>query len=1698
MENSGAESRNSSSVISSSEVAFPRGGATALTPLEVKEISNEVTSDVLFEASAGTNNKRSNGSKSEQVAKKMKKSQKKKSASSKDETEEEKSSVQIENFSYKNLIPETLVLAQISSINKMDLTLAVGDNLVGFVPLTSISDEIVQEIEDFENQQEEDSEEESDSEEGVTTIKHKPTLELPTLDGRFRVGQWLRAKVVKPSTDNSKNNKKRIQFTIEPEAVNSSIEQEDLMPGNLLQCSVKSVEDHGIIMNTGKSGLSGFVSNKELGEEADLVKIGSVLLMSIVSKPGSSRTITLRPAQSASKKSVVTSISSIDAIQPGMLVDALVSDVTKNGVVCKVFGLVDATFNLPHLNMYDLNALKHKYTIGNNVKARVIAVLLKAGTKRLILSQLPHIIALGDSNKAEALESFPIGHVFDEVEVKGSDPNYIYVSFGSSTLLGEVHNSKIGSDSTVESYTVGSKHKARVTGFNSVEGLLVLTLDPKQINVKYLSSGDVPIGEVVTGCEIVKVLPESGGIVLKIFGSIEAFVPREHMSDVRLVYPERKFKVGGKVRGRVLKKLGKTLQVTLRKSLVNAEDDEILTEFDNAKVGMKSPATVVKFVHNGALVAFFGNLSAYLPKNEISETFVNDASDYLKLGQTVNVKVLRIDEQAKRILVTLRQSTELSGAQKTAIADLIPGKSIVDATVVEKTNESVIVELSGNNLRGVIFTGHLSDGNYEQNRVQFKKLPVGSKVEALVLEKDMKARTAILTMKESLITEAKGYAEGIPAHFKDIQMDNRMLHGYVKSVTSMGLFVSFAGRLTGLVLAKYATDKAGEQLEKKFYKYQSVACRVVRIDTENKRFLLSLKERKGAEEGSDIPTINPVDKSKKFTNEYVPGVVTKAIIKSIRGTQLNLQLADNLQGRVDVTQCFNSWDEIKDKKQPLSQFHRGQEIEGTIIGYHDAKTHRFLPVTHRNNKNVILEFSLRSGSEILHLANVTAGSKWIAYVNNVADGYAWASISPSVKGRISFMELNDDVSVFDDLENNLPVGSAIQVVAKEVDTEHNSVILAGRSKVVSSFKDVKVGQRYPARVLKVKETFVLVELGSNVVASAYITDALNNYSDKLESVFHTNDFVTATVVEIDSDAEKIAVSLRTEDAKDKSINSIEDLTRGDIVHGFVKNVSNNGVYVALGRSVHALVRISDLSDAYLKEWKKYFKPYQPVVGKISACKEEGRILMTLKESEVNGELNILKKFEDLEVGEIFEGTVRRATDFGVFVKLDGTVNISGLCHHSEIADNKVENVTALFGEGDRVKVKVLAVDNEKKQLSLGMKASYFSESQEDNDESEDVEMEDAEDVEDEEDSEGENEEAEDEDEDDIMVDVEDHDSSDSDSEDDESSETEGTKMEGLSTNGFDWTASILDQAEDSSESEDEDFTQEKKKKKRSKTHTDDKTAELNTRAPQSVSDFERLLIGSPNSSIMWMNYMSFQLQLSEIEKAREIGERALKTINYREEQEKMNIWIALLNLENTFGTEETLEDVFKRSCQYMESLTMHQKLVGIYSMSEKFDKADALYKTMTKKFGKHISVWVQYGSSLLDRHLNAEAREVLAKALQILPKKEHIEVVRKFAQLEFSKGDPEQGRSLFEGLVSDAPKRIDLWNVYIDQETKQGDKKKVEDLFERVITKKLSRKQAKFFFSKWLAFEEERGSEQECARVKAKAAEYVQKHGKDE
>jgi rRNA biogenesis protein RRP5 len=100
----------------------------------------------------------------------------------------------------------------------------------------------------------------------------------------------------------------------------------------------------------------------------------------------------------------------------------------------------------------------------------------------------------------------------------------------------------------------------------------------------------------------------------------------------------------------------------------------------------------------------------------------------------------------------------------------------------------------------------------------------------------------------------------------------------------------------------------------------------------------------------------------------------------------------------------------------------------------------------------------------------------------------------------------------------------------------------------------------------------------------------------------------------------------------------------------------------------------------------------------------------------------------------------------------------------------------------------------------------------------------------------------------------------------------------------------------------------------------------------------------------------------------------------------------------------------------------------------------------------------------------------------------------KFAALEFHSpsGSPERGRTMFEGLLSAFPKRLDLWNQLLDLEVQQGDKDIVRALFERVAkTKGIKPKGAKAWFKRWSEWESINGDAKSQDRVRAKAEEWV-------
>ena len=165
------------------------------------------------------------------------------------------------------------------------------------------------------------------------------------------------------------------------------------------------------------------------------------------------------------------------------------------------------------------------------------------------------------------------------------------------------------------------------------------------------------------------------------------------------------------------------------------------------------------------------------------------------------------------------------------------------------------------------------------------------------------------------------------------------------------------------------------------------------------------------------------------------------------------------------------------------------------------------------------------------------------------------------------------------------------------------------------------------------------------------------------------------------------------------------------------------------------------------------------------------------------------------------------------------------------------------------------------------------------------------------------------------------------------------------------------------------------------------------------------------------------------------------------EDDKLNLWIAYMNLESKFGTTEQLQAVVKRALDVNDRRKVYLQLINIYRSTDNNQLVEDIYKKLCKKYHESLEIWSGYIEFLFDMRDSQKnssgddftaPKTILQRALQALPKQNHINVISKFGMLEFKNGNPEHGRTMFEGIVSNYPKRMDIWSIYMDMEVKHG------------------------------------------------------------
>jgi small subunit ribosomal protein S1 len=367
------------------------------------------------------------------------------------------------------------------------------------------------------------------------------------------------------------------------------------------------------------------------------------------------------------------------------------------------------------------------------------------------------------------------------------------------------------------------------------------------------------------------------------------------------------------------------------------------------------------------------------------------------------------------------------------------------------------------------------------------------------------------------------------------------------------------------------------------------------------------------------------------------------------------------------------------------------------------------------NRNLIREFDITDEDwelAIGELAGDDAG--WLdatdVDVNQIVEGkiirideeYVLVDVGYKSEGTIARNEWEEG--------EELPeVGQTIRVLVEDVEDSHGpleerGMIVLSKRKAEKIEKWMKVmetvheGDVVKGEAVRKIKGGLLVDIGVNVFLPASQVD-IRRPHDIGEYIGKT---IECMVLKIDEARRNIVVSRRSlieAQRESKKTDLLKELQIGQLRKGTVKNIADFGAFVDLG-GIDGLLHITDMS------WGRINHPSEMVkiddeleVQILHIDYEKEKIALGLKQKQASPWENVAGKYP---VNSVIKGTVVNVMSYGAFVKLED--GIEGLVHISEMSWTKrISHPSELVNIDDVIDVVVLRIDEQKQEISLGMK-----------------------------------------------------------------------------------------------------------------------------------------------------------------------------------------------------------------------------------------------------------------------------------------------------------------------------------------------------------------------------------------------------------
>ena len=241
---------------------------------------------------------------------------------------------------------------------------------------------------------------------------------------------------------------------------------------------------------------------------------------------------------------------------------------------------------------------------------------------------------------------------------------------------------------------------------------------------------------------------------------------------------------------------------------------------------------VVKNITDYGAFVDLGGIDGLLHVTDIAWRRVNHPTEVLAIGQTVKVKIIKINHETHRISLGMKQ---LQGDPWEGIEAKYPVGTKVKGRVTNITDYGAFVELEPG-IEGLV---HVSEMSWTKKNVHPGKIvSTSQEVEVAILEVDPVKRRISLGLKQTLANPWESFAEKHPV--------GSNIEGEVKNKTEFGLFLGLEGEVDGMVhLSDLDWNRPGEQVIEEYKKGDMVKVIVLDVDVEKERISLGVKQLQG-------------------------------------------------------------------------------------------------------------------------------------------------------------------------------------------------------------------------------------------------------------------------------------------------------------------------------------------------------------------------------------------------------------------------------------------------------------------------------------------------------------------------------------------------------------------------------------------------------------------------------------------------------------------------------------------------------------------------------------------------------------------------------------------------------------------------------------------------------------------------------------